>query len=329
VVAFDRSSGELLWNEAISQGGFPAKNHPKNTAATPTIACDGEHLFASFFHHQAIHVTALDLAGKQIWSKAAADFNPKRYEYGYAPSPLVYRDTVIIVSEFDGPNFLVALQRKNGQEVWRTPRPPNPSYSTPVVAHVAGRDQLLISGGDQVASFDPATGKPLWTAPGTTAATCGTAVWEGDVVFASGGYPGAETVAIRADGSGEVVWRNNQRFYEQSLLAHDGYVYGLTGAGIAFCWRATDGQEMWRQRLKGPVSASPVVAGDNIYWANEMGTLYVLKANPDKFELVAENQIGTDSFPSPAICGGQIFLRVGDSTSGNRQEFLYCFGRLR
>jgi hypothetical protein len=184
----------------------------------------------------------------------------------------------------------------------------------------------LISGFDQVWSYDPATGKPLWSTKGTTTATCGTAVWDNDLVFASGGYPGAETLAIRGDGRGKVVWRNNQRHYEQSLLAHNGYVYGFTGPGIAYCWRATDGREMWRHRLKGPVSASPVVAGDNIYWANELGTLFVFKANHERFELVATNQIGTDSFPSPAICGGQIFLRVGDSSSGTRQEFLYCFG---
>ncbi len=327
VLAFSRVNGELLWSEQISQGGFPAKNHPKNTEATPTVACDGERLFASFFHHEAIHVTALNLAGKKVWHKNLGHYNPKRYEYGYAPSPLIYRDTVIISAEYDGKSFLVALRRNNGQEVWRTPRPSNISFSSPVVANLAGRDQLLLSGGDQVASFDPVSGKPLWTAKGTTTATCGTVVWQDDVVFASGGFPGSETIAIRADGSGTVVWKNNQKCYEQSLLAHDGYVYALTGQGIAFCWRTTDGREMWRQRLKGPVSASPVIAGDNIYWANELGTLFVIKADPDKFELVAENQVGTDSFPSPAICGGQIFLRVGDSSSGKREEFLYCFGQ--
>jgi outer membrane protein assembly factor BamB len=329
VLAFNRADGELLWNEKISQGGFPAKNHPKNTEATPTIACDGDRLFATFFHHQAIHVSALNLDGKKLWNKSVGAFNPKRYEYGYAPSPLVYHDTVIISAEYDGKCFLVALRHNNGQEVWRTLRPANISFSSPVVAHLSGKDQLLLSGGDQVAAFDPASGKPLWTAKGTTTATCGTAVWLNDVVFASGGYPGSETVAIRADGSGSVVWKNNQRLYEQSLLAHDGFIYALTGSGIAFCWRATDGREMWRQRLKGPVSASPVLAGDNIYWANELGTLFVFKADPDKFELVAENQVGTDSFPSPAICGGQIFLRVGDSASGKREEFLFCFGHPR
>ena len=327
VLAFDRANGDLVWHERINQGGFPAKNHPKNSEATPTIACDGERLFATFFHHQAIHVTAIGLDGKRIWQKSVGAFSPKKYEYGYAPSPLIYRGTVIISAEYDGDAFLVALRRDNGAQVWRTPRPANISYSSPVVAHVAGKDQLFLSGGDQVASFDPATGNPLWSAKGTTAATCGTAVWDDDHVFASGGYPGAETIALRADGSGSVAWKNNQRQYEQSLLAHNGYVYAFTGQGIAYCWRATDGREMWRQRLKGPVSASPVVAGDNIYWANELGTLYVFKASPEAFELVAENQIGTDSFPSPAICGGQVFLRVGDSSGGTRQEFLYCFGR--
>jgi outer membrane protein assembly factor BamB len=326
VLAFDRATGELLWNEKISQGGFPANNHAKNTEATPTIACDGEQLYATFFHHQAIHVTALSLDGKKLWHKSAGIFNPKKYEYGYAPSPLLYGGTVIVSAEHDGPSILIALNRKDGRQGWRTPRPANISFSSPVVAHIAGKDQLVISGGDQVSAFDPTTGKPLWSAPGTTTATCGTAVWTDDLVVASGGFPGSGTTAIRADGSRTVVWKNNQSCYEQSLLAYDGHLYALTKAGIAFCWRTADGKEMWKHRLKGPVSASPVVAGDNIYWANELGTLYVFRANPEKFELLAENQIGTDSFPSPAICGRQIFLRVGDSSSGQRQEFLYCFG---
>jgi outer membrane protein assembly factor BamB len=325
VLAFDRGDGKLLWSTPVSRGGFPAKNHAKNTEATPTVACDGERVIASFFHHKAIHVTALDLKGKKLWQISAGAFDPKKYEYGYAPSPVIYGKTVIVSAEHDGKSFIAAFDRKTGDEVWRTPRPTNITFSSPVVAMMAGKEQLLLSGTDQVASYSPESGKQLWTAPGTTTATCGTVVWEGDVVFASGGYPGSETIAIRADGSREAVWKNSQRLYEQSLLAHNGYLYGLTGQGILFCWRTSDGREMWKQRLKGPVSASPVLAGDNIYWANELGTIYVFKANAEKFELVAENQVGTDSFPSPAICAGQVFLRVGHTTDDSRQEYLYCF----
>jgi outer membrane protein assembly factor BamB len=325
VLAFDKKSGSKLWDVEISRGGFPARNHPKNTAATPSIASDGEKLFATFFHHEAIHASALDLQGKPVWQKPAGPFNPKRYEYGYAPSPLIYRGTVIVSAEHDGKSFIAAFRRDNGQEVWRTPRPNNITFSSPVVGRVAGKDQLLMSGGDLVSSYDPASGKLLWETPGTTAATCGTLVWDGDVVFASGGYPKSETLAVKADGSGEVLWKNSQKCYEQSLLAHAGYVYALTDNGVLYCWRGTDGEEMWKERLQGPVSASPVLAGAHIYWANELGTLYVFKANPKKLELVAENRVGSDAFASPAICGGRIYLRVGHKKGEGREEMLYCF----
>ena len=326
VLAFDRDSGRQLWMVDANRGGFPAHNHAKNTEASPTVASDGERLFATFFHHNTIEATALDFDGKIVWQKTAGPFNPQRFEYGYAPSPLVYRNSVIIAGEYDGNSFLTALDRASGKQLWKTPRPKNITFSSPVVAHVGGKDLLLLSGAERVSAFSPDTGKPLWSKPGTTAATCGTMVWDGDTVFASGGYPKPETIALKADGS-EVLWTNNQKCYEQSMLAHDGYVYALTDGGVLFCWRGTDGKEMWKQRLTGPVSASPVLAGGHIYWANELGTLYVFKPNPQKFELVEENHIGTDSFPSPAICGGQIFLRVGDSSGGRRQEMLYCFGK--
>lgn len=327
VVSFDRANGKPLWKTDVSRGGFTKRNHPKNTEATSTIACDGERLIATFFHDKTIEAVALDLQGKELWRKTVGPFDPKKYEYGFAPSPLIYKDTVIIALEWDRDSFLYALDRHSGKEVWRAPRPNNISFSSPVVANVAGRDQLLISGAQQIISYDPATGKQLWAVDGASDATCGTVVWDGDLVFASGGYPQSETLAIRADGSGEVVWRNRQKCYEQSMLAHDGYLYALTGGGVAFCWRASDGKEMWSQRLKGPVSASPVFAAGNIYWANELGTMFVFQANPTKFTLVAQNQLDNESFASPAVVGRHLYLRTATSGSGARQEILYCIGQ--
>lgn len=327
IVAFDRATGKQLGQVDLSTGGFPARNHAKNTEATPTIASDGERLFVTYYHHDQIELICTDLDGKVRWRKFLGKFDGKPYEYGYAPSPLLYRGTVIVSAEWNGDAFIGAFDRASGAEVWRTPRPRNISFSSPVVGHVAGKDQLLISGADQVSSFDPGNGKPLWSVRGTTAATCGTLVWEGDVVFASGGYPKAETLAVRADGSGEVLWRNNQKCYEQSMLATGGHVYALTDQGILLCWRGSDGEEMWKRRLKGPVSSSPVLAGGHIYCANELGTHYVFKANPAQLELVAENQLGNESFATPAIVGGQIFHRAATRQGGQRQEWLYCFGK--
>jgi hypothetical protein len=326
VLAFDRQSGKPLWQTEVSRGGFPVKNHPKNTEATPTVACDGERVYATFYTHDTVQATALDLEGKQVWQKTVGPFRPRLYEYGYAPSPLLYQGTVIIAAEFDGKSWIAALDRKTGEQAWKVARPESISFSTPVVAHVAGRDQMLLSGHYRVASFDPHNGKPFWSTPGTTAATCGTIVWGNDIVVASGGYPDAETVAIRAQGKREVLWKNQQKCYEQSMLVHAGFVYALTDKGILFCWQITDGKEMWNQRLSGPVSASPVFAGGNIYWSDENGLCYVFRPNPEKFELVAENHLGEDAFASPAAVAGRLYFRTSTGTGKERQEFLYCIG---
>lgn len=161
VLAFDRATGKQIWKVDVSTGGFPEANHPKNTEATPTPASDGDRLFVSFYHHDHVEAIALDFNGKILWRTNCGRFRPTRYEYGYAPSPLVYRNTVIITAEYDGDSYIAALDRATGKIVWKTPRPNNTTFSSPVVAHVAGRDQMLISGGEKVEAYDPATGKSL------------------------------------------------------------------------------------------------------------------------------------------------------------------------
>ncbi len=159
VMAFDRATGKSVWQVEVNKGGFPAKNHRNNTEASPTLASDGERLFAAFYHHDKIEAVALNLDGKVAWKQTVCPFRPKMFEYGYGPSPLLYGETVIVSAEYDGNSFITALNRKTGAPVWKTPRPTMISFSSPVIAHVAGKDQMLISGADQVASYDPKNGK--------------------------------------------------------------------------------------------------------------------------------------------------------------------------
>jgi outer membrane protein assembly factor BamB len=239
---------------------------------------------------------------------------------------MLYKSLVLISADYEGGGWLAALDAKSGATKWKIARSKKLSFSSPVVANVGGRERLLISGTEQVASYDPNTGRQLWSTPATTMATCGTMVWDGDLVFASGGYPKSETVCLRAD-NGQLVWRNDQKCYEQSMLAVDGYVYAVTDRGIAYCWRGRDGKEMWSSRLQGgAVSASPTLANGNIYLANERGTIYVFKAQPTRFELVARNQLGDEAFATPAICDNRIYMRVASNANGSRQETLYCIG---
>ena len=323
MLALDRASGKQLWKTQVSQGGFP-KIHRKNTHATCTLACDGKLLFAAFCHHDQVEAVALTLDGKIAWRRVLGPFKPRQYQYGYAPSPAIFNQLVIYAVDCDSGSTMAALERSSGKPAWNTPRPRRTSYSSPIVGKVAGKDQVLISGGDMVAAYDPASGKSLWTTQATTMATCGTMIWAGDLVFASGGYPKAETVCIKADGSGKVIWKNNHKCYEQSMLVHEGHIYAVNDTGVAVCWKASDGTQMWAERLSGPISASPILAGGNIYQTTERGKTYVFKPKPDAFELVAENQLGDEGFATAAFCGNSIYYRTAQRGGGGRQEFLYC-----
>lgn len=326
VICFDRSTGKQLWLTPVSQGGFP-KLHHKNTHASSTVASDGRLFFAVFNHHLKVEAVALDADGKIVWKQDVGGFNPRLYEYGYASSPTVYGDTLIVTGNSDTISWMKALNTRTGKIVWEQDMPKGLVWSSPIVADVAGRKQLLLSGFESMSAFDPADGQRLWSTPCLTLATCGTAVWEDGVVFASGGYPKAETVAIRADGSGKILWQNGVKCYEQSLLAAGGHVYAFSDQGIAYCWNAETGREMWKTRLKGPVSASPILAGDLIFASNELGTTFVFRASPDSYQPVARNQLGDESFASPTIVDGRIYLRVADSQGSSRRESLYCIGR--
>lgn len=325
VLALNRENGETVWKTDISQGGFP-KTHPKNSQATTTVACDGKLLFVTFHHHDQLTLTALDLNGERVWEKVVGPFMPKLFEYGYAASPLLYGNLVIVSADVEKGGYLTAYNREDGELAWRTDRFKMYSFSSPVVANVAGREQLLLSGGSTVSSYNPKTGDLLWAKPGTTMATCGTMVWTDDLVIASGGFPHAETICIKADGSGEVVWKTIDKCYEQSLIVHDGHVYFVNDSGIGNCIRARDGKLMWKERLKSPVSSSPVRVGNVIYQTIEDGTTYVFKANPEKFELIAKNKLGIEGFPTMAICGNRIYIRTAQPEGDGRQEFLYCLG---
>jgi outer membrane protein assembly factor BamB len=155
----------------------------------------------------------------------------------------------------------------------------------------------------------------------------GTAVVNGGLAFASGGYPKKETVAVKADGSGEVVWKNDVQSYVPSLLAHDGYLYAVIDKGIAYCWDAQTGEEKWKHRLSGTFNASPILAGNRIYAAREDGTTFVIKASPEKCEILAENQLGQEVFATPAFVKGRIYFRVAEMIDGQRRESLCCVER--
>ncbi|MCM2370985.1 outer membrane protein assembly factor BamB family protein [Aporhodopirellula aestuarii] len=321
VVAFDRNDGAQRWKTVIHEGGFPSQRevHRKATNANATVACDGERLFISMLNTGKIFVTALDLDGNQLWQTEAGAFVSR---FGYAPSPILYKSLVIIAADNQGGGYLAAFDRTTGTPAWRTARGNLNSYSSPAIGTLGGKDQLLISGCNAVTSYDPATGETIWETPCISEATCGTVVVAGDRLVASGGYPDKETVCLSA--TGEKLWTNGTKAYEPSLAANDQWVFAVTDDGIAYCWSLEDGKQMWRKRLGGNFSGSPVICNGNVYVANLSGECFVFRASGENYEQIAKNKLGDDCYASPAIGNSHIVFRVGTGDGGNRQESLVC-----
>jgi outer membrane protein assembly factor BamB len=152
-------------------------------------------------------------------------------------------------------------------------------------------------------------------------------VTDGKRVFTSGGYPKNHMSAVLADGSGKLAWETGTRVYVPSLLVRDGHLYGVLDAGFAACWRCDTGKEVWKERLDGTFSASPVLVGERVFATNESGKTFVFKATPDGFTQVAVNKLGEEVYATPAVCGNRIYMRAASQANGKRQEHLYCIGK--
>lgn len=329
LLVLSRATGELLANTVCHRGGLPERIHPSNTHASPTAACDGQRVFALFHNDAGAWVTAFDLAGKQLWQKRVCGFNPQQFEFGFGSSPMLHGGLLLVAAEYDGPDSgLYALDPATGEQKWKAPRPENITFSTPVAVRLGGRDQLLLSGANLLAAYDPATGKELWQLAGATRATCGTMVWDEalGLAFASGGFPDRVTEAVRADGS-EVAWKAPVKNYEPSMLAVDGALYCVADGGVAHCLSAADGKVLWRERIGGKFSASPVLVGGVIYAVNEQGALFAFRPNQEKYDEVARAQYGTEAFATPTPIDGRLLHRYAEGQGAERREYLVAIGK--
>lgn len=322
VLAFDRQTGGLRWQQQVHAAGGMRKNE-RSTAASATVACDGKAVYITFPNDGRLVATALSVDGAQLWQTTVSDYE---IHQGYGASPLLYGDTVIVAADTKAGGAIAAIDRASGKIVWRVERPATPNYPSPIVHRLFGRDQLIMTGCDKVVSYDPATGEVIWEIEGATTECVTTTVTDGERVYSSGGYPRNHVAAIRADGSGTIDWDIGQRLYVPSMLYHDGHLYAVLDAGIAVCWDSATGEEQWKQRLGGTFSASPVLVGDTILATSEAGESHLFKATPDSFVSLGTNQLGDEVFASPAVCGGRLYVRVANHDGDVRQERLICIG---
>jgi outer membrane protein assembly factor BamB len=245
--------------------------------------------------------------------------------FGNASSPVLYGDICILWCGPGRRQFVLAVDKRTGLEVWRFQVPGGKpdfespsdcvgSWATPIITSVAGREQLILNAPEELMSLDPRTGKRLWYARGIgKLAYSSPVIWK-DTVVAMSGYHGP-VLAVRATGSGDVtnthrVWALNDRQPQRigTPLARDGRLYCVNENGTAVCLNLQSGTPLFasRRRVCGQTWSSLVQAGGKLYIASLSGEITVL--NPD-LTVVARNRLSDRIASSPAISDGEIFIR--------------------
>ena len=321
LICVDRSSGTVLWSKTVHQGSSTPPKNKKGTQASSTPACDGERVFVNFLHDGAAWTSAVSVDGELLWQTKITKYTVHQ---GYGSSPLIHEDLVIVSADNKAGGAIAGLRRSDGEIVWKHSRPKMPNYPSPILVTASGKRQLIMTGCEVVTSLNPLTGEVNWEIPGATTECVTSTVTTGDLVFTSGGYPTNHISAVRTDGSGKVAWKNNVRVYVPSMLISDGHLFAVTDAGVSMCWNATTGKEIWKGRLGGTFSSSPVLVNNRIYATNETGTTYVFECSTDRFKLLGKNQLAEICFATPTICGGKIYTRVATGEGKERQESLIC-----
>jgi outer membrane protein assembly factor BamB len=324
VVCIDRSTGKVLWEKTAYTGTVFDDRHRKGSYASPTPATDGKLVFA-YFGSEGIY--CFDFSGKLVWQ--ATPGKVPNLGMGPGTSPVLFENTVILqCDEENGENsFIVALDKKTGREVWRTPRKVQASWSTPLIVRTAARAELVTSGNEFIISYDPKTGKELWRTKGHESNAIGSPLAGHGMVFVYAGFPLKRTLAITLGASGDLTGSKNIAWqydkgtaYVPSSILYGDYLYLMSDRGLLTCLDARTGKLVYeggRVPIPATFTASPIAFDGKLLLTSEDGDTFIISAGP-KHEVIATSSISEPVFASPAVSDGMIFIRG--------EKNLYCIG---
>lgn len=317
VLALDRNTGKLLW-QRTAKVATPHEGYHRTygSFASNSPVTDGKYVYA-FFGSRGIY--CYDFNGKLIWEKDPGVQMKMRLAFGEGTAPLLVGNRLFLVFDHEAESFIVALDKRNGKELWRAARDERSSWSTPLAIDHGGRTEIVVSATNRVRSYDPATGKVLWESGGLGANVIPVPVYQNGTVYVMSGYRDPKMMAIKLgkqgdiSGSDAIVWSHTRGVpYTASPVLYDNKLYVVTDNGMISAFNATTGEAYYAQtRLPKAynLKSSPVGANGKLYVATEDGDVVVLKMG-EKYEVIATNHLTDQIFiATPAIAAGEIFLR--------------------
>ncbi|TWT78206.1 outer membrane biogenesis protein BamB [Posidoniimonas polymericola] len=327
LVCLDLASGEKLWSKVAKEGVPSVGTHRDNTYASETPVTDGEHVYV-YFGMTGLY--CYDLDGNLVWQKDLGSYKMQA-DWGTSSSPALHEGRLFVQVDSEDQSFLVALDAKTGEELWRKDRDEGSNWSTPIIWKNKQRTEL-VTGGGKFRSYDPASGELLWTldVSGSRSSASPSATEDLLIVGAEdrssrGGGRGG-VFAVKPGGQGDIspdadgksdflLWGTDETALGMSSpLIYDGVVYILARrGGIVNAFDASSGELLYRERARGASAfwASPWAAGGKIFLPNDRGGVHVLEPGSE-YELVRTNEIPGRLWASTAVGDGSLILRYED-----------------
>ena len=318
VLCWDAKSGKPLWDVVVPPGPWTLSDLRGGYAA-PTPACDGQRVFAFF---GSCVLAALDMDGRPLWRY---DMKDTAFDVAVGTSPILYKDLLIICADQNQKKSrIIALERKTGTIKYEVPRPNVAfAHSTPVLADIAGKSQLLMGANGQFQGIDPENGQVIWWCK--SEGDSSSPVWAENLAYIDSGR-GSNGIAVDITGMGDVSkthlkWRTEKPIPESlsSAVIFGGLIYRVQTPGVLRCIDLKSGRDVYSQRIEGASAwSSPIATADGLIYVASLRTSFVVKAG-EKFELLATNPLDDPNHASAAVAGGRIYLKG--------QRFLYCIGQ--
>ena len=323
LMCLDRNTGETKWQQTAAEELPHEGHHGDHGYSSHSPVTDGQHVWA-YFGSRGLY--CFDMTGKRVWEKRLGQ-QRTRMGFGEGSSPALHGDTIVINWDHEGDDFIVALDKRSGDERWRQPRDEPTSWTTPLIVEHESKAQVVVPGTNRVRSYDLATGEQAWECQGLTGNVIPTPVAGDGIVYVMSGFRGAALFAVKLGHEGDltgtdaIAWSHMKDTpYVPSPVLFDGkLLFFSANRDTVTVLDAKSGKPIVdAQRLGGleSVYASPVAAGGHVYMVGRNGTTIVAKVGEGKVDEVAVNELPEGIDASPAVVGNELFLRGKQS--------LYC-----
>ena len=305
VFQFDAETGTLAWSALVAGPKPPAPKTTEDTGlAAPTPVTDGRRVYAIFPDGL---VAAFDFTGKSVWTR---NLGPLENSYGYAASPALYQDRLLIQIDRgdpdEGQSRLLALDTRTGRQLWQVKRPVAGSWTSPVVVEWNGQAQLLTCATPFVIAYNPLDGTELWRAPGLQDDCAPSPILAGNVVVAVA--PNNAVLGVQP-GTTNVIWRTTDSVPDAPSPVSDGQrIYLMDPNGTLTCLRQDTGKMVWTHDLDDHFYASPTLAGETLVLLSRKGVAYLV-APGDSYRELGKFELGEKCNASPVPRGHRLFVR--------------------